>query len=346
MTPPSLPLYPQPAGAKRRRIGLSAALALAISLAANGAAPAQTPATKPPATKPPAAQAPAAQAPAAQAPAAQAPAAATANDPVVAKVNGADIRQSDLALAEEDVGQNIPAGTPEAKRDWLINYVADMLVLARYAEANKVPDSADFKRRLAFLRDKALMESVLRDTGKTALTNEAMRAVYDEAVKQMADEQEVRARHILFRVADANDQNASKEAEAKAKATLARIKKGEDFATLAKDLTDDPPGKQDGGDLGYFTKDQMVPEFSEVAFKLDKGQISDPIKTPFGWHIIKIEDKRKRQAPEFDQVKDQIETFVTRKAQIDLLNKLRTDAKIERLDKPEAEKPAVEPKKN
>ena len=265
---------------------------------------------------------------------------------MVAKVNGADIRQSDLALAEEDVGQNIPAGTPEAKRDWLINYVADMLVLARYAEANKVPDSADFKRRLAFLRDKALMESVLRDTGKTALTNEAMRAVYDEAVKQMADEQEVHARHILFRVADANDQNANKDAEAKAKATLARIKKGEDFATLAKDLTDDPPGKQDGGDLGYFTKDQMVPEFSEVAFKLDKGQISDPIKTPFGWHIIKIEDKRKRQAPEFDQVKDQIETFVTRKAQIDLLNKLRTDAKIERLDKPEAEKPAAEPKKN
>ncbi|MGZ9086519.1 MAG: peptidylprolyl isomerase, partial [Rhodoplanes sp.] len=309
-------------------------------LAANSAAPAQTPATNPPAAQTPAAQAPAAQAPAAQ------PTAAAANDPVVAKVNGADIRQSDLALAEEDVGQNIPAGTPEAKRDWLINYVADMLVLARYAEANKVPDSADFKRRLAFLRDKALMESVLRDTGKTALTNEAMRAVYDEAVKQMADEQEVHARHILFRVADANDQNASKEAEAKAKATLARINKGEDFATLAKDLTDDPPGKQDGGDLGYFTKDQMVPEFSEVAFKLDKGQISDPIKTPFGWHIIKIEDKRKRQAPEFDQVKDQIETFVTRKAQIDLLNKLRTDAKIERLDKPEAEKPAVEPKKN
>ena len=194
MTPPSLPLYPQPTGAKRRRIGPSAALALAISLAANGAAPAQTPATTPPA---------------AQTPAAQAPPAAAANDPVVAKVNGADIRQSDLALAEEDVGQNIPAGTPEAKRDWLINYVADMLVLARYAEANKVPDSADFKRRLAFLRDKALMESVLRDTGKTALTNEAMRAVYDEAVKQMADEQEVRARHILFRVADANDQNAS-----------------------------------------------------------------------------------------------------------------------------------------
>jgi peptidyl-prolyl cis-trans isomerase C len=337
MTPPPLPLLPHFTGSMRRRcVGLGAAFAVAASLAAGGAVLAQTPA------------------PGGAAPA-QAP--APAGDSVVARVNGTDIRQSDLDLAEEDVGQNIPAGTPETRRDWLINYVADMLVLAKYAEANKLPDSADFKQRLAFARNKALMEAVLRNAGKTALTPQAMSAVYNEAVKQMADEQEVHARHILFRVADANDQNASKEAEAKAKATLARLKKGEDFGTLAKELTDDPPGKQDGGDLGYFTKDQMVPEFSEVAFKLDKGQVSDPVKTAFGWHLIKIEDKRKRQAPEFDQVKDQIETFVTRKAQIDLLNKLRAEAKIERLDKsgtepankPGAEpanKPAPEPKKN
>jgi peptidyl-prolyl cis-trans isomerase C len=333
MTPPPLPLLPQITGSMRRRcVGLGAAFALAVSLAASGAVLAQSPA--PGGAKP-------------------APPPTAANDPVVAKVNGTDIRQSDLALAEEDVGQNIPAGTPEAKRDWLIKYVADMHILAKYAEAHKVPDTADFKRRLAFLRDKALMDLVLRDAGKAAVTNEAMRSVYDEAVKQMADEQEVHARHILFRVADANDQNASKAAEEKAKAALARIRKGEDFATVAKALTDDPPGKQDGGDLGYFTKDQMVPEFSEVAFKLDKGQVSEPVKTAFGWHIIKVEDKRKRQAPEFDQVKDQIETFVTRKAQIDLLNKLRAEAKIERLDKAAepaspapADKPAAAPKKN
>ena len=332
MTPPPLSPLPQFTGSMRRRVGLGAAFALAVSLAVGGAVMAQAPA-----------------------PGGAAPAqpSAAANDPVVAKVNGTEIRQSDLALAEEDVGQNIPAGTPEAKRDWLINYVADMHILAKYAEAHKVPDTADFKQRLAFLRDKALMDLVLRDTGKAAVTNEAMRSVYDEAVKQMADEQEVHARHILFRVADANDQNASKAAEEKAKAALARIKKGEDFATVAKALTDDPPGKQDGGDLGYFTKDQMVPEFSEVAFKLDKGQVSEPIKTAFGWHIVKIEDKRKRAAPEFDQVKDQIETFVTRKAQIDLLNKLRAEAKIERLDKAAepaspapSDKPAAAPKKN
>ncbi|MBI5111587.1 MAG: peptidylprolyl isomerase [Rhodovulum sp.] len=273
---------------------------------------------------------------------AQAQAPAPAADPVVAKINGVEIRQSDLALAEEDVGQNVPAGTADAKRDWLINYLTDMTLLAKAAEAQKVQDSDDFKKRLAYVRSKALMETLLRDSGKAGATSEAMQHVYQEAVKQMGDEQEVHARHILFRVADASDQKAAAAAEAKAKDTLARIKKGEDFAKLAKDLTEDPPGKADGGDLGWFTKDQMVPEFSEAAFKLDKGQVSDPVKTSFGWHIIKVEDKRKREAPPFDQVKDQIETFVTRKAQIELLNKLRQEAKIERLDKPADAKPAAD----
>ncbi|WP_296525851.1 peptidylprolyl isomerase [Rhodoplanes sp.] len=267
---------------------------------------------------------------------AQAPAPAAATDPVVAKVNGVEIRQSDLAIAEEDVGQNVPAGTPDAKRDWLVNYLTDMMLLAKAAETQKITDAPDFKKRLAYLRSKALMETLLRDSGKAGATPDAMQHVYQEAVKQMAEEQEVHARHILFRVADASDQNASKAAEAKARSTLDRIKKGEDFVKLATDLTEDPPGKADGGDLGFFTKDQMVPEFSDAAFKLDKGQVSEPIKTSFGWHLIKVEDKRKREAPPFEQVKDQIETFVTRKAQIELLNKLRAEAKIERLDKPEA----------
>lgn len=339
MITPPLPLLCRSVGATPR---LCAALGAAFGLmlaAVGGPAAAQAPGVQKPAAQTPATPAPAA-------PAAQAP--APAGDPVVATINGVEIRQSDLATAEEDVGPNVPAGTPEAKRDWLVNFVIDMMVLAKHAEANMAEGGADFKRRLAYLRNKALMESTLRDVGKAALTPEAMRAVYDEAVKQMADEQEVRARHILIRVPDANDEKAGKEAEAKAKAALARVQKGEDFAAVAKELTDDPPGKIDGGDLGYFTKDQMVPEFSEIAFKLDKGQVSEPVKTPFGWHIIKVEDKRKRQAPEFDSVRDQIEAFVTRKAQIELLTKLRTEAKIERLDKPAGEpaKPDAEPKKN
>jgi len=264
----------------------------------------------------------------------------TPADPVVARVNGVEIHQSDLAIAEDDVGQNMPqAGGADAKRDYLISYLSDMILLAQAAEQKRVQDDSEFKQRAAFARNKVLMESLLQGEGKRAINDQALHKVYDDAIKQMGDEEEVRARHILFRVANPTDEKASKEAEAKIKAVVERLNKGEDFATLAKELTEDPAGKQDGGDLGYFTKEQMVPEFSAVAFKLDKGKVSEPIKTQFGWHVLKVEDKRKRQPPEFDKVKDQLESYVVRKAQVDLVTKLRSEAKIERLDKP------AEPKK-
>ena len=131
------------------------------------------------------------------------------------------------------------------------------------------------------------------------------------------------ARHILVPTED------------EAKAIEAELKKGADFATLAKEKSKDP-GAADGGDLGYFTKDQMVPEFAEAAFKLDKGQISDPIHTQFGWHIIKVEDKRTKPTPTFDQVKAQLQNYVAHRAQAELVDNLRKSAQIERLDKPAA----------
>jgi peptidyl-prolyl cis-trans isomerase C len=270
---------------------------------------------------------------------------APAGDPLIAKVNGVEIHQSDLALAEEDIGQNNPAKDEQGKRDYLVNYLADMILLSKAAEAKKVPDTADFKRRIAFARNKALMEPAAGRV-KAATTDANLRKVYDDATKQMGSEQDVHARHILFRVANPTDDAASKAAEAKVKAVIDRLKKGEDFSKVANELTEDPSGKANGGDLGYFSKEQMVPEFSNVAFKLDKGQVSDPVKTQFGWHVLKVEDKRQRQAPAFDTVRDQVENFAVRKAQVDLVTKLRADAKIERMDKPaEQAKPAEQPKK-
>jgi len=268
-----------------------------------------------------------------------APAQAPGSDPVIARVNGLEIHQSDLNLAEEDIGRDMPANDEAGKRDYLVNYLTDMMLIAKAAEAKKIPDSAQFKQRLAFMRNKALMETVLGEESKTAMTEPALHKIYDDATKTMSREQEVRARHILFRVNDPNDQAASKAAEDKVKQTIDRIKKGEDFGTLATALTEDPAGKQDGGDLGYFTRDQMVPEFSEVAFNLEKGQVSGPVKTAFGWHVLKVEDKRTREPPPFDQVRGEIEQFASRQAQVDLVTKLRANAKIERLDK------APEPKK-
>jgi peptidyl-prolyl cis-trans isomerase C len=153
-----------------------------------------------------------------------------------------------------------------------------------------------------------------------------MRKVYEEAVKQMGEEQEVRARHILVPT------------ENEAKAVLAELNKGTDFAELAKQRSKDPAAAAQGGDLGYFTKEQMVPEFAEVAFKLEKGKLSDPVKSQFGWHIIQVQDKRSKTPPEFEQVKDQVETYVVRRAQAEFVTKLREGAKIERLDKPAEKK--------
>jgi len=258
-----------------------------------------------------------------------APLARAQDDPVVARVNGAEIRQSDLNMAEEDVGNQVAQMAPDAKREYLINFLADMMLVAKAAEAKKMQDSADFKRKLNLARTKLLMEQFLQAEAKTAVTEAAMRKVYDEAVGQMSKEPEVRARHILV------------ETEDEAKAVLAELKKGADFAELAKSRSKDP-GSAEGGDLGYFTKDQMVPEFSEVAFKLDKGALSDPVKSQFGWHIIKVEDKREKQPPEFDKVKDQLETYVVRRSQVEMITKLRQEAKIERLTPPGAT-PAAPP---
>ncbi|VIO80687.1 putative parvulin-type peptidyl-prolyl cis-trans isomerase [Bradyrhizobium ivorense] len=251
------------------------------------------------------------------------PVRAAESDPVLAKVNGSEIHASDVALAEEELGPSLAQMDPSTKKDNVLSFLIDMKIVSKAAEDKKVENSDEFKKRLAFTRNRLLMDSLLASEGKAATTDEAMKKVYDEAAKQITGEQEVRARHILV------------ETEDEAKAVKAELDKGADFAELAKKKSKDP-GAADGGDLGFFTKEQMVPEFSAVAFALEPGKISDPVKSQFGWHIIKVEEKRSRKAPDFEQVKAQIETYVTRKAQADYVAKLREAAKVERMDKPAA----------
>ena len=241
-------------------------------------------------------------------------------NPVLAKVNGAEIRASDVALAEEELGPSLAQMDPATKKENVLSFLIDMKIVSKEAEDKKIADRDDFKTRLAFARNRLLMDNLLAAEGKAATTDENMKKVYEDAAKQISGEQEVHARHILV------------ETEDQAKKIEDQLKKGADFAELAKKESKDP-GASDGGDLGFFTKDQMVPEFSAVAFALEPGKISDPVKTQFGWHVIKVEEKRARKAPDFEQVKPQIETYVTRKAQADYVAKLRQAAKVERLDK-------------
>jgi peptidyl-prolyl cis-trans isomerase C len=259
------------------------------------------------------------------------PAAVPAVDPakVIARVNGVDITEGDLALAAEDPALQMP-NVPEAqKRDLLTGYMIDLKLGAKAAEAAKVGSGAEFTRKLAYNRDKTLLDEYLDQEAKKAVTPEAARKLYDETVKSVPTEQEVRARHILV------------ENEDEAKKIATRVKGGEDFAKVAGEVSKDPGSKTDGGDLGFFTKDRMVAPFAEAAFQMEPNQISEPVKTQFGWHVIQVEEKRTKPVPTFEEMKEQVESYLGRKTQQDILVTLRKQAKVERLDEPA--KPAAAP---
>jgi peptidyl-prolyl cis-trans isomerase C len=200
----------------------------------------------------------------------------------------------------------------------VLDYLIDLRLAAKKAEADKLTATPEFERKLAYYRQKLAMEELLGSVAKAATTEEAERKAYDEAAKAEPPQQEIHARHILLPT------------EEEAKKALARVKGGEDFAKVATELSKDPSGN--GGDLGWFTKDRMVPEFSDAAFKLKEGEISEPVKTQFGWHIIKIEGVRTKSFPPFEQVKDQAARYVSQKAEQDALGQLHSAAKIDLFD--------------
>jgi peptidyl-prolyl cis-trans isomerase C len=238
---------------------------------------------------------------------------------VLAKVNGVEITDDDVRLAVQDLGPTLPQELKGPERDtYVLDYLIDLKLAAAQGAKDGAADTPEFKRQMDYYRDKTLMESVLGNVAKTATTDAAERKVYDDVAKQQKPEAEIHARHILVPT------------EAEAKAALARVKAGEDFAKVADEVSKDP-GSQ-GGDLGWFTRDKMVPAFADAAFKLEKGQISDPVKSEFGWHIIKLEDKREKSFPPFEAVKDQVARYVIQKAQSDTIMKLRNEAKIERTE--------------
>jgi len=255
-------------------------------------------------------------------------AAVKADSKPLATVNGQAITQADVEDAMADIGQGLPPKLDDAaKRKYVLDYLIDLKLVAGKALADKIDATPEFQRKIEYYRDKIAMEAMLAKVGKEADTDKAEHEAYDAAAKAQPPEEEIHARHILL------------PDEASAKAALERVKKGEDFAKVATELSKDPGSE--GGDLGWFTKDRMVPEFSAAAFKLQPGQISDPVKSQFGWHIIKVEEKRVKTFPPFDDVKEQAARYVQQKAQTELVTGLRKDAKIERTDAPAPAEPAA-----
>jgi peptidyl-prolyl cis-trans isomerase C len=244
--------------------------------------------------------------------------AAAADDPVIARVNDVDIKQSDLDFAASDLGPRLANFSAADRQKVLLQYVMESELIAGAGRTDNVDKAESFPGRLKYYERRALRDAYFDVKIYDAVTEAEAKKIYDEKIGQVKPEQEIHARHILV------------ETEAEAKDVAERLKKGEDFATLAKEKSKDPGAE--GGDLGFFSRGQMVKPFEEAAFALDVGEISAPVQTPFGWHVIKVEEKRDQPLPTFDQVKEGIiAQLVQLKAQ-EVVTGLRKAAKIEVLD--------------
>ena len=245
--------------------------------------------------------------------------AALADDKVVAKVNGVEITEQDLDFARAEVGDqlaNIPA--KDRRRD-LVLYLIENELLAGAAKKEKLDKGPSSEDLMKYYQRRALHDAYFNQKIRDAVTDEQLKKIYDEQVAKIKPQTEYRARHILVK----NEEDA--------KDIVKRLGGGSDFAELAKEKSTGPSGAQ-GGDLGYFTKGRMVPEFEEAVIKLKKGDVSEPVKTQFGWHVIKLEDVRDSKPPAFADVKDGLKSGLVRQKAVEVIGGLRQAAEIDIVD--------------
>lgn len=229
---------------------------------------------------------------------AQDAAAAVSPETVVATVGGEPITEADIAFAAEDLSQELSRMPPEERKAFLVTVLIDMKVMAKAAREAQMDQTELFKQRLEYLEDRALRRAYFADAIAAAVTPEAVQAAYDEYVAGFQGQPEVHARHILVATED------------EAKAVKAELEGGKDFAELAKEKSTDPSAQQNGGDLGFFGRGMMVKPFEDAAFAMQPGQISEPIQSDFGWHVIKLEESRTSQAPGLEQLAPQLQQQV------------------------------------
>ncbi|MFN0191923.1 MAG: peptidylprolyl isomerase [Aestuariivirga sp.] len=240
-------------------------------------------------------------------------------DKVIATVNGHEIRISEVQMATDDIIGQLPDLPPKLRFPFVVEYLIERHMLAQLAVKEGVAETDEYKRRLALYQAKALRDAYFFQKIRPAVTDEELKAAYEEESQKLASTERVRARHILVAT------------EKEAESIAAKLKAGEKFEDLAKQYSLD--GSKDfGGDLGYFTAPEMVAEFSKATFALKVGEMTAPVKTDFGWHIIKLEDRKMGAAQPFDQVKPAIRNVLLRKKVQEVINDLRKTAKVEILD--------------
>ena len=257
--------------------------------------------------------------PSAGSPATGDPAAGTLppGNPIVARVDGVELHLSDVEAAQ----QNLP---PQAQKlpleqiyPMLLDRLVDGALITEAGRKEHLDQDPDVQSRLKRYEDRLIQEAYLNRAIKQAETEDRLKARYQDLLKEKAGHEEVHARHILLAT------------EEEAKSVIAQLDKGADFAALAKQYSTDP-NAQSGGDLGYFGHDDMVAEFADAAFALPAGQYTKtPVKTEFGWHVIKVEDRRLSKPPSFEEARDELSQDLARDIIEAKLQALRGAAKIE-----------------
>ena len=248
---------------------------------------------------------------------------------VVATINGEPVTETDITVAMADLEQQFAQLPEDQRRAAALSAIIEIRLMAAEAEAKGLADGDEFNRRMTMLRQRALHSAYIDGEIAAKVTDEAVRARYDEQIAAMPAAEEARARHIIV---------ASRE---EAEAIIAELDAGGDFEEIAKEKSTDGAASQ-GGDLGWFGRGRMVPEFEAAAFALEVGAHSqEPVQTQFGWQVIKVEDKRTQEPPAFEQVAAQFHSLLLREAYFEAVEALRGAAEIDIADP--ALKAALEP---
>lgn len=220
--------------------------------------------------------------------------AAPAGDPIVAKVEGFEIRLSDVTELGQSLPEEMRGLPPTMLYPLLVDQLIDKQALLSLAKKRGLERDPGVILQVQRAQEQAMQNAVMSADVGPLVSEEALRARYQREIVGKPGEEEVRARHILVA------------SEADALKVIADLKRGDDFAALAKARSSDP-GAAQGGDLGFFKRGEMVPEFAEAAFSLKPGQVSQkPVKTQFGWHVIRAEERRVGPAPAFDAVREEL----------------------------------------
>ena len=245
---------------------------------------------------------------------------AFAGGKVLAKINGADITEDDVKLAQSELGPNLGNVPPEQRMSVLVEYLMENRLMSAAADKEGFSSDPTLAARADYYKARALKDIYFEKKIAGAVGDAEAKTIYDKQVAGMKPVEEVRASHILV------------EKKEEADDIEAKLKAGGDFAALAKEKSKDTGSGANGGDLGYFAKGQMVKPFEDSAWAMKPGDVSEPVQSQFGWHVIKLIDKRNRPAPAFDTVKDRILSGLLQQKAEEVIGALRKDAKIEYVD--------------